>query len=186
MNFIKIVLPLVLFIFIGCADGAKDSEKESATTTTTSTDQAPMVSQPPPPPAQRPTEPPQNAAGVWHYTCAKGCAGGAGAAQPCAVCGDMLAHNKAYHDNADQNSNITVNSSNSAATKISPVITGPGATQIQQQQMPATRKVEPPQNAAGVWHFTCAQGCAGGSGDKSAKCAGCGGALAHNAAYHNK
>jgi hypothetical protein len=42
-------------------------------------------------------EPAQNAKGVWHYTCPKGCAGGAAAAGPCAVCGTTLAHNAAYH-----------------------------------------------------------------------------------------
>jgi hypothetical protein len=95
----------------------------------------------------------------------------------------MLAHNTAYHNKT--NENITVNSSNSAATKISPVITGPGASQIQQPQQATPRAPEPAQNAAGVWHFTCAKGCEGGSGDRSAKCGVCGGALAHNQAYHN-
>lgn len=44
------------------------------------------------------TEPAQNAAGVWHYTCSAGCAGGAGAAGSCASCGGALAHNAAYHN----------------------------------------------------------------------------------------
>ena len=43
------------------------------------------------------TEPAQNAAGVWHYTCSAGCAGGAGAAGTCASCGGALAHNQTYH-----------------------------------------------------------------------------------------
>ena len=42
-------------------------------------------------------EPAQNAAGVWHYTCAKGCKGGAGGAGNCGTCGGALAHNTAYH-----------------------------------------------------------------------------------------
>lgn len=42
-------------------------------------------------------EPSQNAAGVWHYTCEKGCLGGAGAAGTCNSCGGTLAHNSAYH-----------------------------------------------------------------------------------------
>lgn len=46
----------------------------------------------PPPPPNTP-----NAAGVFHYTCTNGCAGGAGTAQPCATCGAQLAHNAAYH-----------------------------------------------------------------------------------------
>ncbi len=44
------------------------------------------------------TEPAQNAAGVWHYTCSAGCAGGAGAAGSCGTCGGALAHNTAYHN----------------------------------------------------------------------------------------
>lgn len=46
-----------------------------------------------------PTSAPQNAKGVWHFTCAKGCAGGAGAAGPCGKCGEALVHNQAYHEN---------------------------------------------------------------------------------------
>ncbi len=53
------------------------------------------------PPAVSPVvanpEPAQNDKGVWHFTCSKGCAGGAGSAQPCANCGEMLAHNQVYH-----------------------------------------------------------------------------------------
>lgn len=41
----------------------------------------------------------QNAKGVFHYTCPKGCAGGAAAAGKCATCGGDLAHNQAYHAN---------------------------------------------------------------------------------------
>ncbi len=51
----------------------------------------------PKPAAQRKPEPPQNAAGVWHYTCSTGCAGGAGSAVPCKTCGKTLAHNQEYH-----------------------------------------------------------------------------------------
>lgn len=42
-------------------------------------------------------EPPQNADGVWHFTCPNGCSGGAGAQQACGSCGATLAHNSAYH-----------------------------------------------------------------------------------------
>ncbi|MDO6759726.1 hypothetical protein Q4566_05895 [Tamlana sp. 2_MG-2023] len=42
-------------------------------------------------------EPSQNAAGVWHYTCTKGCMGGSGTAGTCKSCGNALAHNAAYH-----------------------------------------------------------------------------------------
>ncbi len=43
---------------------------------------------------------------------------------------------------------------------------------------------EPAQNAEGVWHYTCANGCEGGSGTAEA-CKGCGSPLAHNQAYHS-
>lgn len=49
---------------------------------------------PPTPPAG---EPAQNAKGVWHYICTKGCPGGAGSATACASCGSTLVHNSAYH-----------------------------------------------------------------------------------------
>ncbi len=44
-----------------------------------------------------PAEPAQNAKGVWHYTCTKGCAGGAGSAVACGKCGTTLVHNTTYH-----------------------------------------------------------------------------------------
>jgi len=49
---------------------------------------------------------------------------------------------------------------------------------------PPPPPAEPAQNAKGVWHFTCAKGCAGGGGSAAEKCGGCGGALAHNQDYH--
>ncbi|MFN7116279.1 MAG: hypothetical protein ACK4TA_05730 [Saprospiraceae bacterium] len=42
-------------------------------------------------------EPAQNAAGVWHYICSKGCEGGSGTRGMCAKCGAGLDHNQAYH-----------------------------------------------------------------------------------------
>ncbi len=42
-------------------------------------------------------EPAQNAKGVWHFTCSKGCPGGAGTKGNCAKCGNPLTHNQAYH-----------------------------------------------------------------------------------------
>lgn len=115
----------------------------------------------PPPTA----EPAQNAAGVWHYTCGNGCAGGAGKAGNCATCGGTLAHNQAYHNNA---------TTPTTTPNITTTPTIPNAT-------PPTQ--EPAQNAAGVWHYTCANGCAGGGG-KAGPCSSCGGTLAHNQAYH--
>lgn len=50
-----------------------------------------------PPPATPGAEPAQNAAGVWHYICPKGCSGGGGSAVACSSCATTLVHNSAYH-----------------------------------------------------------------------------------------
>jgi protein disulfide-isomerase len=55
--------------------------------------------------------------------------------------------------------------------------------QTPQSRKRATKKVEPPQNAKGVWHYTCPGGCDGGAG-KEQPCKGCGKQLRHNAVYH--
>jgi hypothetical protein len=120
----------------------------------------PTGTAPAPNPAAQ-TEPPQNAAGVWHYTCPKGCAGGGGAATACAKCGTTLAHNSAYHGTPS-----------TAATTV------PAGDKTAPAKQP-----EPAQNKAGVWHYTCADGCAGGSGAAS-PCGKCGKTLVHNSAYH--
>jgi len=113
------------------------------------------------------TEPPQNAAGVWHYTCPKGCAGGGGSAVACATCGTTLAHNAAYHPPTN---NTPATNATALPNGITPV---PNPTQAP----------EPAQNAKGTWHFTCSSGCAGGAGSAVA-CAKCGKTLAHNQSYH--
>lgn len=129
----------------------------------------------PPPTA----EPAQNATGVWHYTCSKGCAGGAGSAIPCPKCGTALVHNQTYH--GTPNPGAAVN----APSTIDPAISIPpsGAADKKTITMPNAGKNEPPQNAAGVWHYTCLAGCAGGSG-AAAPCPTCGKTLEHNKAYH--
>lgn len=165
MKYIKI-LAILLFSsvisFYACNDKSADAKQkareslgviESPTAPNTAT---PNVEIPNP----TTPEPAQNAEGVWHYTCSKGCAGGAGAKGNCATCGGPLAHNTAYHS--------TTNST-STTPPITPPITPPTA--------------EPAQNAAGVWHYTCKNGCAGGAG-AAGTCSTCGGTLAHNQAYH--
>lgn len=103
---------------------------------------------------------------VPHYKCPNNCEGGVGAAAgPCPVCGTQLAHNQAYHNQTN-------------ATNPPPTVTPP--PNVQQQQQPA-----PAQNAAGVYHYTCSNGCAGGAGSATA-CASCGATLVHNQAYHNQ
>ena len=97
-----------------------------------------------------------------HYKCPNNCAGGIGAAAgTCPACGTQLAHNQAYHNQAN----------NTATTP--PTISPTGAPQAP----------SPAQNAAGVYHYTCSNGCAGGAGS-AGTCATCGGTLAHNTAYH--
>lgn len=123
----------------------------------------------PPAGAQTP-EPPQNAAGVWHYTCSNGCAGGAGSAAPCATCGSTLVHNTAYHNTPAASTPIGATAAGGAVT---PTTITP----------PINQTPEPPQNAAGVWHYTCSNGCAGGAGSAVA-CATCGSTLVHNQGYH--
>lgn len=133
-------------------------ELPSATTPAPAATLAPTAQAPVP--APQPTqkqEPAQNAKGVWHYTCPKGCAGGAGTASACAKCGTTLVHNAAYHEGQN------------------PTAATPNPT--------ATPKPEPAQNAKGVWHYTCGDGCAGGAGSAIA-CAKCGKTLVHNSAYH--
>ncbi len=113
-------------------------------------------------PAGPSTTLPAPASNVPHYICPNNCAGSGGADQAnCPVCGTAYVHNQAYHSQQPQ--------------------TAPAPAPTQTLPTPAA---EPAQNAAGVWHYTCAKGCAGGSGS-AGTCASCGGALAHNTAYHN-
>jgi len=87
-----------------------------------------------------------------------------------------LVHNQAFHDNGNVAPDITTTTSAGGNPSGSPFIQSPVTT---------TKAPEPPQNATGVWHYTCAKGCAGGAG-AAGSCSGCGGPLAHNPAYHNK
>ena len=160
MKYIKILTIILLssvISFYACNDKADARKKEAREAVETANPSTTTIA-PPPNPAT--PEPAQNALGVWHYTCNKGCAGGAGATGTCATCGGPLAHNTAYHANTN-------------GTATTPPITQPATP-------------PPPsaaQNAAGVWHYTCGKGCAGGAG-AAGNCGTCGGALAHNAAYH--
>lgn len=111
----------------------------------------------------------QNAAGVFHYICPDGHEGGAASAGSCATCGKALVHNQAYHNqpantgNANQSQTIDM-------------------SQLTPPQPAANSNSD--QNAAGVYHYTCPNGCAGGAGSAVA-CASCGTTLVHNQAYHN-
>lgn len=107
--------------------------------------------------------------GVKHYTCPKNCKGSGGdAAGTCPVCGTAYVHNQAFHGQAP-----------AGATPPTPGTPGANAaTPVTTPPPPSPEK-----NAAGVYHYTCAKGCAGGAAS-AGKCAKCGGDLAHNAAYH--
>lgn len=185
MKHLHILLFALLALTIGCAsepenkagDQGSNPAIQSNTQSSQPTQSESMIgdvnfqngnqtAQPTTPP--RPQEPPQNADGVWHYTCPNGCEGGAGSATECSKCGTRLKHNVAYH-------------SNPGATPNSPVIQSPAVN-----GQPATPKPQSaPQNAAGEWHYACATaGCGGGAGGPGT-CPKCGAALKHNTAYHN-
>lgn len=143
MKFFKILALLIfssIISFYACNNNTKTQKKETA---------KPMKI------IDLPT--PTLTGSVWHYTCSKGCAGGAGSAVNCNTCGTLLVHNQAYHANTNSTPTTT------------PFSTPPAA---------ASGK-----NTSGVWHYTCGNGCAGGSGT-AGNCGNCGGALAHNTAYH--
>lgn len=164
--------------FVSCNSGDK-SVRDAARSALEVSDVVadPALSTVPPSPTTTP-EPPQNAAGVWHYTCVNGCAGGAGAAGKCASCGGDLTHNTAYHDTP-----AGAGAGASPLTSITPPIANTTTSPITTTTT-TTTQTEPAQNAAGVWHYTCPNGCAGGAGD-TAKCPGCGTMYTHNSAYHN-
>ncbi|MFN0175391.1 MAG: hypothetical protein ACKVU0_12130 [Saprospiraceae bacterium] len=178
LSILTIAALCAISVFSACG-GDSAASKDAATETTG--DQAPTTDPmanfpdpngaPPPPTA----EPAQNAAGLWHYTCPKGCKGGAGSAVACATCGTTLVHSQTYHGAPG-----APPPGNPATTTPTATPGAPGASTV---TMPAPTKNEPPQNAAGVWHYKCPGGCAGGGGSAIA-CGKCGKTMEHNPAYH--
>jgi len=142
---LSILLLCSLFFFYACNNKTDSQKKE----TSKPFKQVPLNTT-----ATSPVS--QNAEGVWHYYCSKGCSGGSGAAGNCSTCSGALSHNQAYHTNV--NKTPTNDSFN--------------------QSSPETGK-----NAAGVWHYTCLKGCSGGAA-ATGNCGSCGGNLSHNQAYH--
>lgn len=145
----------LVFLFLACNNSAPERPE-------------PMLdpNYEPTPPATTTTINNTNASsGVFHYKCPNGCGGG-DAAGTCPVCGTAYVHNQAFHNQAP-----TSNTTN-------PVANANVTTSGTQAQTP-----EPAQNAAGVWHYTCPNGCDGGAGSALA-CAQCGSTLAHNSLYH--
>jgi len=174
MSYLKLITILLAFSFVACNNAPQRPEAilPEGYTPTETTAANPNI--PPPPSA----EPAQNAAGIWHYTCPNGCAGGGGSAIPCPNgCGATLAHNKGYHDTPGAS---TPNSTTIATSTDGVITPQPGAPITSTSTNP-----EPAQNAAGVWHYTCPNGCAGGGGTGSLCASGCGATLVHNTAYHN-
>ncbi len=103
------------------------------------------------------TAPAPTNASVFHYICTSGCTNsGSSTAGTCPTCGNPFTHNQAYHNQ-------------------------PGTAPV----TPTTPGAPAGANAAGVFHYTCPNGCAGGAGIAQA-CATCGTQLAHNAAFHNQ
>ncbi|WP_111708612.1 hypothetical protein [Lutibacter citreus] len=104
-----------------------------------------------------------------HYICANKCENSGGDVQAiCPTCKTPYVHNQAFHNNdllkngpLKVKSNIPIENENLNATAPSPI-----------------------QNAQGVFHYTCSNGCPGGAGSAE-KCKACGNELAHNSAYHN-
>jgi outer membrane biosynthesis protein TonB len=171
ITFLSITALCAITLFSACSndgDAARDAAIESLTPATPAGDAANPAAPATTTPA---AEPPQNAAGVWHYTCPKGCEGGAGSAIACPKCGTTLVHNTTYHGNSGNTTTPAVQNAGDAGSQtITPT-------------QPPTQTPEPAQNAKGVWHYTCPGGCAGGAGSAIA-CAKCGKTLAHNQAYH--
>ncbi|WP_440066219.1 hypothetical protein [Tenacibaculum discolor] len=101
-----------------------------------------------------------NIIGGAHYICPKKCEGGTSNVQgtSCPVCKTPLAHNQGFHNTQNKTSNSPI------STPVTQTTSGP--------------------NAAGQYHYTCTNGCAGGA-DTTGKCNSCNGDLAHNAAFHN-
>lgn len=145
---------VALTFLIGCSGDASATEAVSSVTDS-EVAAAPAFRDP------TPQKTVGSGAAVRHFVCPDRCADGhADAEGPCPTCGKGLLHNDAFHWKDGQRP--------------------PEPQPLPAEMLPPP---EPDQNAAGVWHYTCAQGCAGGSG-KAEACAGCGEVLAHNQTYH--
>lgn len=107
---------------------------------------------------------------VEHYICPdKHEGGGSAAAGVCSKCQKTLLHNQAFHnDELLKNGPLTV-PSNAAG----------------ESNAPTPAQTSPARNAAGVYHYTCKNGDAGGAGT-AVNCKVCGELLVHNQAYHNQ
>jgi hypothetical protein len=163
----KILSYLVLalgLIFASCGDSGSQSATEQAPSQLDqSSDNTPQINITNPEATggnERPVA--ASVEGGQHYICPNNCEGSGGpSAGTCPVCGTDYVHNAGFHQ------------------KNSPAADGTGNPVISTNPTSA----EPAQNANGVWHYTCPNGCAGGGGS-AGPCSSCGTTLAHNPAYH--
>ncbi len=186
----------ILFAVALMSCGGDDATKSSSTTAPSHVTPTEAVT-PPPIQNNNTTAPgtvniPAGADGiVHHYVCPDQCEGGNGAGSgPCPVCGKQMSHNQAFHN---QNQPTITTNPTGAAGATAPAaqsnkidVTNPNAAPIFNNTVSSATAPtpEPAQNANGVWHYICNNGCTGGAGSATA-CAGCGSTLVHNAAYHN-
>ncbi len=124
-----------------------------------------------------------------HYYCPNSCEGSGGDAQgSCPTCGTAYVHNAAFHNQAPTPPPVAGTSTSTTTGGIQTITTPPmgnnGVTSTPLVPQQVTKAPEPPQNADGVWHYTCSAGCSGGAGG-AGSCSQCGNALSHNSAYHN-
>lgn len=167
-----------MFLVVSCAsDQNKDNKVKGAESENTMPDLTnPDGSVTPPGDVQQVNILPDANGTVFHYVCPDNCKGGAANDHGnCPVCGKSMAHNQGFHANENPEGQMNVND---IPGEIKTLNGTPGAA------VTPPASVEPPQNAKGVWHYTCSKGCPGGSGAQEA-CKKCGATLAHNANYHN-
>ncbi|MCB0584816.1 MAG: hypothetical protein KDD06_05755 [Phaeodactylibacter sp.] len=152
----KFSTTIILAMILGLSLACSNGEKQSTPAQQPADNTAPAIT--PPANINSNTSTAAAPAGVQHYICPNNCAGsGGGTAGACPVCGTAYVHNAAFHNQGNA---------------------GGSSPMVQQPQQEA-----PAQNAAGVYHYICQNGCSGGSG-AAGSCPQCGGALAHNQAYH--
>ena len=154
-NLITLVVLCLSVSFIGCSNS--DSEKKKAARESLN---VPETVTPPVNTTSNTAN--TNIAGVPHYICPNNCEGSGGpSAGTCQVCGSAYEHNQEFHNQS------------------TPTPTTPAANTT-----PPTPPAGAAQNAAGVYHYICSNGCAGGAAS-AGNCASCGNALTHNADFHN-
>lgn len=157
---------LATLVFVQCENKPERPDPVSNTS-----DNSTTIAPPPALNTNTPAASTAAAGGVQHYICPNNCEGSGGpAAGTCPTCGTAYTHNQAFHNQGQANAATT--------PAASQPINVNGATQI---DPPATL---PAANPSGVFHYICANGCAGGAAG-AGNCSSCGGELTHNQAYHN-